>query len=853
MNKSPQKTTSLGGRYQRYSFGLAFVLIGLSVVGVGAFVVRDLIRANDEDQRMYKGLVHGLNLIGELQYQTQEARRSMLYALTTADTNEQIAYADKSKAADEKVAEMISEHMEHAATSQEKSIGSRFERDWLGYTKVRDDVVVSILEGDIKAALSRDRIEGAPSFELIRDDLAALKRVFEDRAEQQRAQVQRSFNLSLVKLIAVLVLTFFLAAAAVRSVQKNKMLGAVKQSEARLRDVIESINEGMFVIGPEWTIELWNRAAERISRLARQKVLSRQLLDALPGLASSELPAQITESLTSNATSPLIEVNLPVNGRERVFEMRVFPFHGGATVFFNDVTDRKRAEAALRESEERYRDLVQELDAIVWEADPGTMQFRFVSHRAETILGYATELWCRKPGFLDGLIHPDDRELARAHFCGPGEGCDSELEYRVVAADGRTVWLRDIRRVVRDFEGNLRMRGLMVDVSEHKKMTEELLRAQKLESIGILAGGIAHDFNNILTAVLGNISLARMLTGVGDKIFARLAAAERATLRAKDLTQQLLTFSKGGVPVKRAASVADLIADSASLVMTGSSVLCEYSLPDDLWPAEVDEGQFCRVIQNLVINAQQAMPNGGRLRVTGANVTLGPDRAVPLPSGSYVRISIEDQGVGIPGEHLHKVFDPYFTTKQKGNGLGLATAYSIIKKHDGHIAVDSIVGKGTAFVIYLPASPHARLNRGEVVESPSLGKLRVLVMDDEETIRDVAVQMLEGLGCEAVAAKDGADAIEVYRAAWQSGTPFDAVILDLTVPGGMGGKEVVEQLLKIDPKVKAIVCSGYSNDPVMADFDQHGFSGFVAKPYKIQELSDVLRRVVKRGKVGSAA
>ena len=839
--------------YQRNSFSLAFVLIGLSVIGVGAFVVRDLIRANDEDQRMYSGLVHGLNLIGELQYQTQEARRLMLCALATTDTNEQVDYADRSKAADARVAQMIGEHMEQAASSEEKSIGSRFERDWFGYTKVRDEVIVSILEGDIKQAVSQDRGEGAPSFELVRGDLAALKHVFEVRAEQQRAQVQESFNLSLIKLVAVLVVTFFLAAAAVKSVQKNKMLAAVRQSEARLRDVIESINEGMFVIGPEWRIELWNQAAERTSRLPRQEAIGRQLLDVLPELAPSALPAQVAKSLATNSASPLIEVNLGVDGCARVFETRVFPFHGGATVFFADVTDQKRAQAALRESEERYRDLVQELDAIVWEADPKTMLFSFVSQRAETMLGYSCELWCRSSGFLDGLIHPEDRELARAHFRSPAEGRDQEVEYRVIAADGRTVWLRDIRRVVRQLDGRDSVRGLMVDVSEHKKMVEELLRAQKLESVGILAGGIAHDFNNILTAVLGNISLARMLSSAGDKVFDRLAAAERATLRAKDLTQQLLTFSKGGVPVKRTASVAELIADSANLVMSGSSVLCEYRLPDDLWPAEVDEGQFCRVIQNLVINAQQAMPGGGRLRVSGSNIILGSDRAVPLPAGCYVKIVIEDQGVGIPGDLLHKVFDPYFTTKQQGNGLGLATAYSIIRKHDGHIAVDSVVGKGTEFAIYLPASPNARPDARQVVDNPALGKLRVLVMDDEETIRDVASQMLEGLGCDAVPVKDGADAINSYRSAWQSGTPFDAVILDLTVPGGIGGKEVVEELLKIDPNVKAIVCSGYSNDPVMADFDQYGFSGFVAKPYKIQELSDVLRSVVKRGQVGSAA
>ncbi|HEU4390768.1 MAG TPA: PAS domain S-box protein, partial [Blastocatellia bacterium] len=608
--------------YQRYSFSVAFVLIGLGVLGIGAFLVRDLVRANDEDQGMYNGLVHGLNLIGELQYQTQEARISMLYALTTTNPNEQVAHADRSKAADARVAQMLDEHMQQVVSVEEKSIGSKLALDWFGYTKVRDAVIAASLEGDIAGALRRDREEVAPSFESVRGDLAALKNVFEARAEQQRAQVQRSFNLSLVKLVAVLIVTFFLAAAAVRSVQKNKMLAALKQSEARLRDVIESINEGMFVIGPEWRIELWNQAAERISCLQRQLVIGHRFFEALPDLGHSKLPAEIAKALSTKAPSPLIELNLHVDGRERIFETRVFPFHGGATVFFNDVTDQKRAALALRESEERYRDLVQELDAIVWEADPATMRFIFVSQKAETMLGYPCDLWCESPGFLERLVHPEDRAAAGAHVKSPDEGRDREVEYRVIAADGRIVWLRDIRRVVRDLDGKLSVRGLMVDVSEHKKMVEELLRAQKLESVGILAGGIAHDFNNILTAVLGNISLARMLSNAGDKGFERLAAAERATLRAKDLTQQLLTFSKGGVPVKRTASVAELISDSANLVMSGSNVLCEYALPEELWPAEVDEGQFCRVIQNLVINAQQAMPAGGRLRVTGSNIVL---------------------------------------------------------------------------------------------------------------------------------------------------------------------------------------------------------------------------------------
>jgi len=508
--------------------------------------------------------------------------------------------------------------------------------------------------------------------------------------------------------------------------------------------------------------------------------------------------------------------------------------------------ERKRAEAALRESQERYRDLVQGLDAIVWEADAATLQFSFVSQQAEAILGYPVEQWLTEPDFWINHLHPDDRERAVCSFqAATAEGKDHQIEYQFVAAHGHPVWLRDIVRVVRDDQGRVcQLRGLMINITQQKRMEEELLRAQKLESVGLLAGGIAHDFNNLLMGIIGNVSLAKTCAQPGDLIYERLTVAENAGLRARDLTQQLLTFSRGGAPIKTTASIAELLRETAAFALRGSDVRCELSLPDELRPVKVDQGQISQVINNLIINADQAMPDGGIIHVRAENVILGADQGLPLPAGSYVKISIEDQGTGIAEKHLPKIFDPYFTTKQKGSGLGLATAYSIIRKHEGYIAAESELGVGTTFTIYLPASEKEPPRVKQQEERPLNGHGKVLVMDDEDIIRDVTGQILRHLGYKVEFARDGAEAVKLYRKAQEGGEPFDVVIMDLTVPGGMGGKEALERLLEIDPQVKAIVSSGYSTDPIMAEFRRNGFQGCVAKPYKLQDLSQILQSVL---------
>ncbi len=382
--------------------------------------------------------------------------------------------------------------------------------------------------------------------------------------------------------------------------------------------------------------------------------------------------------------------------------------------------------------------------------------------------------------------------------------------------------------------------------SMHNKLYEwqEILRAHKLESLGILAGGIAHDFNNILTAILGNISLVKMWSNPSDKIYPRLDAVERASIRAIDLTHQLLTFSKGGAPIKKTTSILELIKDSADFALRGSNIKCEFDMGKDILPVEADRGQISQVIHNLVINAKQAMPDGGKIIINIKNINIKEHESIHIPVGMYVMISIRDFGTGIPEELLDKIFDPYFTTKQKGTGLGLAIAYSIIKNHGGLITVESEYGKGTIFNIYLPASNERTMQEETDDDTLHTGKGRILVMDDEEMVRDAIGDMLLDLEYSVEFATGGCEAIKKYKEAKLSGKPYDVVIMDLTVPGGMGGKDAIKEILEFDPSVKAIVSSGYSNDPVMANYQIYGFSGVITKPYELKKLSKELYRVM---------
>ncbi|MEW5947972.1 MAG: ATP-binding protein [Thermodesulfobacteriota bacterium] len=467
-----------------------------------------------------------------------------------------------------------------------------------------------------------------------------------------------------------------------------------------------------------------------------------------------------------------------------------------------------------------------------------------VNRAALDMLGYSAEEIVGWPA--DKILVGDAplRGEGLDELIAKGELRNCETLYK--AKDGKEIPVLISASVRKDREGKtIHIVSTARDITERKKMEENLLKAQKLESVGILAGGIAHDFNNILTGILGNIGLAMIHMQSEDITFKRLAAAEKAALQARDLTQHLLTFSRGGAPVKKAASITELLRDSVMFALTGSNVQCEFSIPADLRPLDVDEGQINQVINNLIVNALQAMPEGGTIKVGAENIIVDAGQGLPLKEGAYVKISIEDEGIGISKAHLQKIFDPYFTTKQKGSGLGLAITYSIVRQHGGYIDVESELGVGTRFSIYLPASAERMVAGGKPKEEIIGGEGTVLLMDDEEVVRDVAGEMLKHMGYTVEFAEDGVGAIDLYIKARSSGRPFDFVIMDLTIPGGMGGKEAIKRLREINPSVKAVVSSGYSNDPIMADFRSYGFSGIVAKPYKIEELGRVLDTVRK--------
>ncbi|RLA92611.1 MAG: hybrid sensor histidine kinase/response regulator [Deltaproteobacteria bacterium] len=417
----------------------------------------------------------------------------------------------------------------------------------------------------------------------------------------------------------------------------------------------------------------------------------------------------------------------------------------------------------------------------------------------------------------------------------------------LIAKDGTERILADSGAPIRDREGKIIGVVLVFrDITEKRVIEEELQKMEKLESIGILAGGIAHDFNNLLMGILGNVGLAKIYMKTEEPdVTEKLTDAEKACFRAKELTQQLLVFSKGGAPIKKLTSISELIIDTVTFVLRGSNVRCEFSIPEDLWPVEIDEGQMSQVISNLVINADQAMPKGGIIQVRAENIVMEKLPSLTLRPGRYIKITIEDNGIGIPREYLSKIFDPYFSTKQTGSGLGLATAYSVIKRHDGDIRVESELGVGTTFYIYLPASEKPFPAKEEKEERILTGSGKILIMDDEMIVRKVTGEMLTYIGYKVEYARDGAEAIEIYKREKEKGEPFDAVILDLTVAGGMGGKEAIEKLLEIDPKVRAIVSSGYSNDPIMANFREYGFRAMVVKPYKIKVLSKAVREAMK--------
>lgn len=520
-------------------------------------------------------------------------------------------------------------------------------------------------------------------------------------------------------------------------------------------------------------------------------------------------------------------------------------------IAFIDFTSRKQVEADLRESEERFARLAEQCGTFVWDVDAQGL-YTYVSPVVEKVLGYRPDELIGRFHFYD-LYSEAGREMFKAKTIAvfPRKEAFTNFVNVVKKKDGHTVWLETTGQPFMDANGGLLgYRGFCTDITERKHTEDELQKIDKLQSIGVLAGGIAHDFNNILQGLYGNISFAKEDLPKKHPSHEFLEEAEKSMTRAVWLTKQLLTFAKGGAPIKETINISPLIEETARFDLSGSNVKLAYHHAADLWPVDADKGQIRQVVSNLVINACEAMPNGGNLSITLKNADLTANALSVMSPGRYVKVAVKDDGKGLAPETINKIFDPYFTTKHFGNGLGLTTVWSIITKHGGHIEVVSELGKGATFTFYLPAStsllPAEAKPPVEVIQPlPKFAK--ILVMDDEKMICELVVKILTSYGYLVAPASGARETVALYKQALEEGTPFDLVILDLTIPGEPGGKEVIKDLQNLDPKVKAIVTSGYADNFVMINPTAYGFKGAIVKPYISNDLLKIVSKILNKG------
>ncbi len=645
---------------------------------------------------------------------------------------------------------------------------------------------------------------------------------------------------------------------------RKKAEEALKESELQLRTLINAMpdivcfkdGEGRWIEANEFDLKLF-----KIENIPYKGKKDSELAKFSPFFKDAFLACEISDEEAWKAKKIIRteEVISQPDGSSKIFDVIKVPIFNedgsrkGLVVIGRDITEMKKVEEALRSEKERLDAILRSIhEGVIATDDKGNILF--MNQYAEQILDFErnghSPINITRTGELYTLSKKEYNITEACENIRHGNSIHSTEPLILKTRKGHEYLIEfNCAPIIR---GKNKIIGSVVtfrDVSEKHKLEQELFKARKLESLAILAGGLAHDFNNILTAIIGNISLIKLRmqnANCPEKLMQLLMKAEQASMRAQGLTQQLLTFSKGGAPIKKAATIKELITSTVEFALRGSKIRYEIDLPDDLWPVEIDEGQISQVVNNLTINAMQAMPNGGSFFVKGENVQIEEQNIIALPSGRYIKISFRDTGIGIAPENIHRIFDPYFTTKKTGSGLGLASTYSIIKKHGGHILVESKPQKGTTFIFYLPASEkHVKGETpSDTIQSIPNVKARVLVMDDENEIRELIKDVLENMGMEVLTCADGKTAIEIYRKAMQSSVRIDLVILDLTVPGELGGKETLTELLKIDPQVKAIVSSGYSNDPIMSEYKKYGFKGVVSKPYQVNELIVTVQNVL---------
>jgi PAS domain S-box-containing protein len=561
----------------------------------------------------------------------------------------------------------------------------------------------------------------------------------------------------------------------------------------------------------------------------------------------------ISSALTRGVAAQGIEVQHTVqHGEQRQnvwlrFSVEPVHFSGKrhALVAIDDVSQQREMELQVLSEKERLAVTLASLGEGVITSDPRG-NVTLMNQAAESLTGWRVEQALGRPlTEVFRLVRKSDREpVGDLHRLGPGTvTLEAEGHVLLLGLHGRALHITGTTAPLRDHQQRSIGQVLVFrDMTEQHELENELFQARKLESLGVLAGGLAHDLNNLLTAIIGNISIAELKARGNEELQPFLARALKASERTGDLTQQLLTFAKGGAPVKKVTSLENIVKDSAEFALRGSNIRLCYQIPDQVYPVAVDLGQMSQVINNLVINAKQAMPDGGILRITMENLAA---HTLPGQSrqGRYVRVAVQDQGVGIPPENLERIFDPYFTTKESGSGLGLASVHAIIAKHDGALKVESQVGVGTTFSLVIPASERAPVSLEQCGQQAFRDRGRVLVLDDDPAIIETLGEMLQLIGYEVVTCDDGNQALRLYREAALEGAPFKLALMDLTIPGGLGGEATTRQLLQEYPDARVIVVSGYSDSPVMANFADYGFLAAIAKPYTISVVSEALRNL----------
>lgn len=645
----------------------------------------------------------------------------------------------------------------------------------------------------------------------------------------------------------------------------KKDVANLTEERSYLRHLLYMVSDALLMIDREGRVTYVNRALEQIVCCRREEIVGSHFNDqrwrfkSVNGTSVSQDSVFKTVFQNEQPLADQVCRMASPDGKDRHFIVSATVHHddrgdlAGVAAMIRDCTELNRVKAENLEIKAFYERLAQYADEAIFriEADSGRMTY--INGAAQNILGYRLDDY---PQVMARVIPPEQLQAWKNAFASQSAAREvlRNVTLSCTAGDGRTVILEFTIIPVRREAGDVAyFECLGRDVTVRRFMEAELAKAQKRESISLLAGGVAHDFNNIMTAVFGSLALSKMEVPEESPVYARLTAAEEQCLKAKALTRKLLTYSRGGSPQRKSASLAGVIQEAVDFSLCGKNIACRFNLPDGLWSAQIDEGQMHQVVHALASNACEAMPRGGIIEVGAENVDLAQDQVAPLAAGSYIKWYVRDFGAGIAEEHMKRIFDPYFTTKPmshvKGMGLGLAICYSIVRSHDGIITAESTPGAGSVFTVYIPASPDKQ-DAPRLADSPeaeAAPKAKILLIDDEQILLDVTGSMLKHIGYDVVTAKNHGEAMTFYRQAGEAGCPFSLIIMDLTMRGDDGGEIAIRRWKASHPEARAVISSGYMNDPVIEEYWKYGFVGAMIKPYSLVELKSSLEKILAGG------